>query len=152
MIEISHLTELDRRAYAIADNKIALNAGWNDELLQVELEALKTKGIDLSLLGFSDEELKELADQLRPELSFENEDSAPAAAAMAVTRANDIWLMGEHRLICGDALDEQVYQELLGNEIADAGLWNTRITSPTNRVVHPTASPTTIWARTFPRF
>src|SRR5712675_1658510 len=119
VIVISHLSELDRRAYAIADNKIALNAGWNDELLQVELEALKTEGIDLSILGFSDEELKELADQLRPELSFEDEDLAPAPAAVAATRTGDIWLMGDHKLICGDALDEQVYQALLDNEIAD---------------------------------
>jgi DNA modification methylase len=119
VIVISHLSELDRRAYAIADNKIALNAGWNHELLQVELDALKTEGIDLSILGFSDDELKELADQLRPELSFENEDSAPTPAPVAATRAGDIWLMGDHKLICGDALDEQVYQALFDNEIAD---------------------------------
>jgi DNA modification methylase len=119
VIVISHLSERDRRAYAIADNKIALNAGWNDELLQVELDALKTEGIDLSILGFTDEDLQELADQLRPELCFEKEDSVPEAPAVAMSRPGDIWVMGDHKFICGDALDEKVYRALLEDEIAD---------------------------------
>jgi len=119
VIVISHLSELDRRAYTIADNKIALNAGWNNELLQVELDALKAEGVDLAGLGFSDEDLRKLADDLDVSLTSEDEDSAPEPEEVAVTQTGDVWLMGDHRLICGDATDDQVFMTLLQQEGAD---------------------------------
>jgi len=115
VIEVTHLSDAEQRAYAIADNKIALNAGWDDELLKVELEALKGDGVSLESLGFSDEEFKALMDELAPEVS-PDEDSVPDAPATPVTRVGDVWQLGEHRLLCGDALDPDTYAALLSGQ------------------------------------
>ena len=117
VIVVDHLTEAEKRAYAIADNKIALNAGWDEELLKVELEALRNDGIDLDRLGFSEEEFNELLDKLGPEVTPED-DSAPEAPATPVTQVGDVWQLGEHRLLCGDALDASSYAVLLQGESA----------------------------------
>ncbi len=117
VIEVTHLSESDQRAYAIADNKIALNADWDEELLKVELEALKDDGVDLESLGFSEEEFDALIDELEAETKLEfAEDSIPETAETPISRVGDIWQMGEHRLLCGDALDPQAYVALLSGE------------------------------------
>lgn len=98
-IVLSGLTAAQRRAYVIADNKLALNAGWNEELLRAELGALKLAGFDLALTGFTDAELRPiLAEQGKTD-----PDEAPPVPTAPVSRTGDIWLLGKHRLLCGDS-------------------------------------------------
>ena len=118
VIVATHLTETEKRAYAIADNKIALNAGWNEQLLKVEIEALKDDGVDLETLGFSEEEFNELLDNLGSE-QHPDEDSAPESPVTPVTVSGDVWRLGDHLLLCGDALDEACYSALLSGKTAD---------------------------------
>ena len=113
-----HLTDADKRAYCIADNQIALHAGWNEELLAAELESLKGAGIDLATLGFSDNELKKLVDSLELE-THPDEDDVPEQANAVVTRGGDVWRLGDHRLACGDATSSDAYSAVLRNEVAD---------------------------------
>jgi len=112
-----HLTELEKRAYAIADNKIALNAGWDEELLRVELESLKDDGVDLDDLGFSEAEFNELLDKLAPE-SVQDEDAVPESPSTPVSQRGDLWQLGDHRLFCGDATDGASYMAVLAGEPA----------------------------------
>jgi DNA modification methylase len=106
-IRLGHLTETQARAYRIADNQIALNSGWDETLLAEELRALRTEDVDLGLLGFDQETLDRLLDDTSLE---ENEAAAEAADQPApeppvvpVTRPGNLWLLGRHRLLCGDA-------------------------------------------------
>jgi DNA modification methylase len=106
-IRLSHLTETQARAYRIADNQIALNSGWDETLLAEELRALQADDMDLSLLGFDQETLDRLLDDT---LLEENEAAAeaadqpaPAPPVVPVTRPGNLWLLGRHRLLCGDA-------------------------------------------------
>ena len=116
VIVADHLSETEKRAYAIADNKIALNAGWDDELLKVELESLRDDGIDLQNLGFSEEEFNELLDELDP--TPIDEEPLPEAPVVAVTQPGDLWQLGDHLLLCGDALDPSSYSSLLSGSSA----------------------------------
>jgi DNA modification methylase len=104
VIRLGHLTDAQARAFRLADNQIALNSGWDDALLSAELARLREDGFDLDLLGFSDEDL----DRLMAEESGEgagdgDEDAVPEPPADPVTRPGDLWLLGSHRLLCGDA-------------------------------------------------
>lgn len=117
VIVANHLTEAEKRAYAIADNKIALNAGWDEQLLKVEIEALKDDGVILKTLGFSEEEFNELLDSLGTEQQ-PDEDLAPETPISPVTVSGDVWRLGEHILMCGDALDEECYSTLLAGTTA----------------------------------
>ncbi|MBZ0141022.1 MAG: site-specific DNA-methyltransferase [Pseudorhodoplanes sp.] len=103
VIRLGHLTNAQARAFRLADNRIALNAGWDDELLAAELERLKEDGVDLALLGFAEDELDRLLDGLDAGGASEEEDDVPEPPAQAVTRPGDLWLLGPHRLLCGDA-------------------------------------------------
>src|SRR4051795_1992790 len=91
-------TEAQKKAYAIADNKLTLNGGWDDELLGLELDELEVLGFDLDLIGFSDEERAVLAARSTDGLT--DPDVVPDLPINPVTRAGDIWVMGSHRLIC----------------------------------------------------
>jgi DNA modification methylase len=95
-------TEAQRRAYVIADNKLALNAGWDDDALRVELEELRGLDFDLSLTGFDDDEIELLIPDVDGE-SKVDEESVPPTETHAVTAAGDIWSLGKHRLMCGSA-------------------------------------------------
>jgi DNA modification methylase len=101
-IEIGHLTPAQRRAYVIADNKLAENAGWDSDLLKLELGALNDEGFDLSLIGFGLEELEKL---LAPDGTegLTDPDEVPEAPANPVAVAGDVWLLGRHRIVCGDS-------------------------------------------------
>jgi len=101
-IEIGHLTDAQRRAYVIADNKLAENAGWDSDLLKLELGALNDEGFDLSLIGFGLEELEKL---LAPDGTegLTDPDEVPEAPANPVAVAGDVWLLGRHRIVCGDS-------------------------------------------------
>jgi hypothetical protein len=113
VIILDHLTEAQKRAYIIADNQIALKAGWDDEKLRAEMADLK-KDIDLSLLGFDREELDRMLDRAASAVSIDD-DATPDPAPNPVTRPGDLWLMGQHRLLCGDALLAESYEKLLGD-------------------------------------
>ncbi len=100
-ITLTGLSAVQKRALAIADNKLALNAGWDDELLRLELGELGLEGFDLSLIGFSDLELKDiLADRTE---GLTDPDDVPEVQAEAVSVTGDVWLLGRHRLVCGDS-------------------------------------------------
>ena len=100
VIVLDHLSEVQKRAYILADNKLALNAGWDDELLAKELAALQQDGFDPSLTGFSDAELAEL---LAQDQHDQDDNAVPEPCDIAVSRIGDLWLLGPHRLLCGDA-------------------------------------------------
>src|ERR1039457_1031845 len=126
VVVLGHLSEIQRRGYIIADNQLALNAGWNDELLRGVLESLGADGFNLSLVGFSDEELVVLLGSDEPEAAADMEEEAvPEPPAQPVTMPGDVWLIGRHRLICGDCRDVAVVEKLM----AGAGA-NVAITSP----------------------
>lgn len=95
-------TDAQKRAYVLADNKLALNAGWDEELLALELSELQDLGADLGLIGFEDDELAKLMKAGGTE-GLTDPDEAPEVAQFAVTQPGEIWLMGPHRLLCGDA-------------------------------------------------
>ena len=118
VIVLHHLTESQRRALVIADNKIAENAGWNDELLKLELEELGDLGFDLDVIGFSGEELDELlgADDQAGET---DEDDIPEVEEEPISRPGDIWIMGNHRVLCGDSTSKQDLEKLMNGELAD---------------------------------
>ena len=115
MIVLADLTETQRRQLMLADNRIALNAGWDSELLDLELQELSTLGADLSLLGFTDNELaRALNADLTPGLT--DEDEAPDVADEAISRLGDLWCLGDHRVACGDGTDPTLVAVLLGDE------------------------------------
>ena len=114
VIRLGHLTDAQARAFRIADNKIALNAGWDEALLAAELGRLKEDGVDLELLGFGDDELDRLLDGLDEGGASAEEDEVPEPPVQAVTRPGDLWLLGPHRLLCGDATVPTDVERLLG--------------------------------------
>ena len=138
VIVLDHLSETQRRAYVIADNKLAMNAGWDDALLAAELAALEADGFDLDLVGFSDEELEALLkDDEQQEDVVDVADEATEPPAQPVTQPGDVWLIGKHRLICGDCRDAGVVEKLMAGARA-----NVAITSPpyaTQREYDPTS-------------
>ncbi|NKD87742.1 site-specific DNA-methyltransferase [Haematospirillum sp. 15-248] len=104
VIRLDHLTDAQARAYRIADNQIALNSGWDDALLSVEVARLKEDGVDLELLGFPEDELDRLLAGLDGEKGGnEDEDVVPEPPVTPISRPGDLWILGRHRLLCGDA-------------------------------------------------
>jgi DNA modification methylase len=124
-VRLAHLNAAQRRAYVLADNKLALNAGWDRELLAIELQGLIDIDFDVELTGFSCTEIDLVLDEARegsPNGPTEAEDQVPFPIddpTSAVTRAGDVWCLGRHRLICGDARDRVPFDLLMGNERAD---------------------------------
>ena len=118
-IKLDHLTENQRRALVIADNKIAENAGWDDELLRLELQNLADEDFDLDLLGFDDVELDDLLASLDDDEAAALDENIPEVQENPVSRTGDIWIMGEHRLLCGDSTSEADMKKLMGGELAD---------------------------------
>jgi DNA modification methylase len=104
-------SEAKKRAYCIADNKLALNAGWDEEMLAAELSDLKELAFDLDLIGFDEKELSRL---LQADGAVAGEDDVSDVPEVAVSRPGDLWLLGNHRLLCGDATDEACVSQLLG--------------------------------------
>ena len=117
-IRLSHLTESQKRAYVIADNKLAMNAGWDDDLLMLEIGDLKDEGFDVSLTGFSEEELAGLVVQEIPE-GLTDEDAVPEAPEQPVTVEGDIWVLGRHRLMCGDSTSIDAVEKLMNGRGVD---------------------------------
>ena len=117
-IRLAHLSEAQKKAYIIADNKLALNAGWDDELLRLELGQLGEDGFDLSLTGFDDDELSKL---LIPEQidGLTDEDDVPEVPENPVTVEGDVWVLGNHRLMCGDSTSIDAVDRLMDGRKAN---------------------------------
>ncbi len=121
-LRLSHLSEVDRRAYLIADNKLALNADWDREILAIELQALIDLEFDVGLTGFTFAEVDLTLDAARdgsPETESDSENEIPPIADTATSRMGDVWSIGRHRLVCGDARETGDYERLMANEKAD---------------------------------
>ena len=124
VVVLDHLTPAQRRAYVIADNKLALNAGWNEEILAAELHTLNGEGFDLALTGFSEAELDALMAPLGDEAedaesADENaDDDMPAPPREPVSQNGDLWKIGEHRLLCGDSTDASAVARVTNGERA----------------------------------
>lgn len=121
-LALSHLSDKERQAYILADNKLALNAGWDREILAIELQALVDVDFDVELTGFSLAEVDLVLDEYSdadPDGREAPEDAVPVLNGEAVTRRGDIWLLGRHRLLCGDAQVRDDFTALLGTDRAD---------------------------------
>ena len=116
-ILISGLTKTQIKALIIADNQLALNAGWDLEKLSVEIEGLEEDKFDLSLLGFEEDFLKDLL--FKENEGLTDEDAAPDAPENPKSKPKDIWLLGSHKLICGDSTKAEDYKLLFKNNLAD---------------------------------
>jgi DNA modification methylase len=120
VVVLDHLSSTQRRALVLADNRIAENAGWDDATLRTELEALQADGFDLDLTGFDPDTLAELlAGEETDQAGEVDDDDVPEEAVAVVSRPGDVWLLGEHRVLCGDATDPENYVRLLSGERAD---------------------------------
>jgi DNA modification methylase len=117
-IRLTHLTDAQKKAYIIADNKLALNAGWDDEMLAVELTDLKDMGFDLDLTGFSTEEIEALLAPVGTE-GLTDEDAVPEVPEAPVTVLGDVWLLGKHRVMCGDSTSIDAVEKLMDGQKAD---------------------------------
>lgn len=121
-LALSHLSEAERRAYVLADNKLALNAGWDSEILALELQGLVDLGFEVELTGFSIAEVDsiiELAGDANPKTRDAKADQVPALADVAITRMGDIWQLGRHQLLCGDARSSEDLATLMAGKTAD---------------------------------
>ncbi|WP_127476600.1 site-specific DNA-methyltransferase [Sulfurivermis fontis] len=130
VIELSHLTPAQKRAYVIADNRLALDAGWDEEMLALELAELSEAGFDLALTGMGDDEIERLLDEIEADIqpadasTADEDDQArddediPAPPKIVISRPGDVWLLGEHRLICADSSDRAAMQRLMAGEQA----------------------------------
>lgn len=120
VVPMAHLTDTQRRALILADNKIGENAAWDDELLGIELTELKDAGFDLALTGFTAEEWDALiAGGEATQEGLTDDDAVPEVPEDPVSRPGDIWLLGEHKVLCGDATKSEDYKALLGDELVD---------------------------------
>lgn len=122
-IELSGLTEAQKRAYIIADNRLALDAGWDEEMLKLEFAELEKEGFELSKTGFSDEEINEMMADLDREVDGVEDVDTPEPPKNPKTKRGEVWILGTHRLMCGDSTSVEDVQEVMGGGIAD--LWLT---------------------------
>ena len=129
VIELAHLTTAQKRALVIADNRLALDAGWDEEMLALELADLSEAGVDLALTGFEDVEIDALLadaaltdEPAQQDADGDDEAEAdndlPEAPKVPVSRTNDVWQVGQHRLICGDASEADVVAALMDGDTA----------------------------------
>jgi site-specific DNA-methyltransferase (adenine-specific) len=118
-IRLGHLTETQRKAYVIADNRLALNAGWDNELLTIELNELLADDFALDILGFNSDELKALLDPVTPTEGLTDEDAVPETPEEPKTKPGDIYRLGRHRLMCGDSTMLDHVEKLMDGQLAD---------------------------------
>jgi DNA modification methylase len=119
VVRLSHLSDTQRKAYILADNRLALNAGWDNDLLKLELQELEIEGVDLEMLGFSKEELDGLLNSLEPTEGLTDEDAVPEPPEEPITKPGDIWILGKHRLMCGDSTSVDAVNKLMNGDKAD---------------------------------
>ena len=113
-----HLTEAQKKAYIIADNRMAMDAGWDEELLRVEIEALQAEAFDIALTGFDDKELSKLFDD-GTEAQDDDFDVDAELERPVFSKAGDIWHLGRHRVYCGDSTLPESYTAVLGENKAN---------------------------------
>jgi DNA modification methylase len=118
VVELEHLTESQRKAYVLADNRIALNSGWDTSMLSLELQDLKDD-IDLSLLGFDPDELDALLNPIEETEGLTDEDAVPDVPDESKTKLGDIYILGNHRLMCGDSTSIDDVDKLMDGQKAD---------------------------------
>lgn len=120
VVVLDHLTPIQRRALVIADNRIAENAGWDWDVLRVELDALQLEGFDLDITGFDADALADLIAGDEPDFDGQtDEDAVPEVTETPISRPGDVWIMGQHRLLCGDATVAESYDRLMQSNAAD---------------------------------
>ena len=113
---VDHLTEAQKKGYILADNRFAMDAGWDEEMLRVEMEALQGMDFDLGLTGFDEKEIADLFDLNDGEAKEDDFDVEEELEKPCVAQAGDVWHLGKHRVICGDSTVAETYQRLLGEE------------------------------------
>jgi len=121
-IRLAHLSETQRKAYVIADNRLALNAGWDDQMLTVELQELNAESFDLSLLGFEADELNALLNPIKETEGLTDEDAVPEVPEEPKTKPGDIYKLGRHRLMCGDSTSIDALEKLCDGQLVDMWL------------------------------
>jgi len=119
VIVLGHLSEAQRRALVIADNQLALNSGWDEELLRIELVLLQDADYDLGLVGFDDVELARLLEAQDAAEGLTDEDSIPELPETPTTFSGDIWVLGDHRVLCGDATAQSDVDALVAGDAVD---------------------------------
>jgi len=114
-----YLTEAQKKAYILADNRMALDAGWDEELLRVEIEALQAESFDIGLTGFDESEIADLFAGDEGDVKDDDFDVDAELEKPPVTKSGDLWLLGNHRLICGDSTKEETYTLLMDGKKAN---------------------------------
>jgi site-specific DNA-methyltransferase (adenine-specific) len=139
VIVLDHLSEAQKKALVIADNKLASNAGWDDEMLRLELGDLQEMGFDATIAGFTTEELDALLSVTEGTDGLTDEDDVPEAPEKPTTRLGDVWILGKHRLMCGDSTSIDDMQKLTDNQLVD--MW---LTDPPYNVAYEGGTGLTI--------
>ena len=117
VVVLDHLTPTQRRALIIADNRIAENAGWDDAMLRIELQSLQEDGFNLDITGFDADALAEImAGEETTVDGNTDEDAIPEISETVISRPGDVWILGNHRLVCGDATQASSYEQLLAGQ------------------------------------
>ena len=116
---VDHLTEAQKKAYIIADNRMALDAGWDEEILRVEIEALQAEAFDISLTGFGEDEISDLFGSDKTDVEDDDYDLTAALEKAAFVEKGDVWVVGRHRLVCGDATNEADVATLMDGKRAN---------------------------------
>ena len=119
VIVLDHLSDAQKKALVIADNKLASNAGWDDEMLRLELGDLQEMGFDATLTGFSTDELDALLNVIEGTDGLTDEDDVPEAPEEPTTRLGDVWILGKHRLMCGDSTSIDAVEKLMDGTYPD---------------------------------
>ena len=117
-VVLAGLSEAKKKAYVIADNKLQELGGWDDTLLAAELQALDELDFDLSLIGFNDEELEGLL-LVDDDTDYTEEDTVPEPEQIAISKPGDLWILGKHKVLCGNSTAETDVKTLMGDELAD---------------------------------
>jgi site-specific DNA-methyltransferase (adenine-specific) len=122
VIELNGMTDAQKKAYVIADNRLALNAGWDNAMLTIELQDLEDEGFDLSLTGFDDAELDALLNPIEETEGLTDEDAVPDVPEEPKTKLGDIYILGNHRLMCGDSCSVTDMDKLVNDRQVDMWL------------------------------
>ena len=123
-VRLSHLTPAQQKAYVIADNRLGLDAGWDFDILAAEIDALNDEGFDLDLLGFTQDELNEMIGTPNEAPNGNDADAIPQTPADAITKLGDVWIMGKHRLACGDSTAITTADKVLDGAVPDLCLYD----------------------------
>lgn len=118
-IDVGHLSDAQRRAYVIADNRLALDAGWDEEMLRIEFADLTEAGFDLALTGFTEEEISSFVDAIEHLDPQADPDDIPDVSVTCVSKPGDLWLLGRHRVMCGDSRILADFETLMDGKVAD---------------------------------